>query len=229
MKTLAEQAIKIESLTEEHTASAVKLFVNSFCESEPITKHLNIKKEDYVPFATEVVKKAVKDRLSLAVLSHDKVIGLIIAEDLADPFQPSVAKYPMLRPVISLLEELSKPMLEGREFTKGKVMHTWIAAIDPQFRSTGLYTEVGITHVKLAAKKGFDFIYSDFTNDISEKIIRNFPVELCNKVALSSFEYRPFAGLEGSASAYITPLKPGVKVDSLEKCYTLSSKAAVKS
>lgn len=173
-------------------------------------------------FATDVIKKAIKDKLSLVVLNQDKVIGLIIAEDLADPFQPTVDKYPVLQPVIVLLEELSKPVTHGKKFIKGKVMHTWIAAVDPLFRSTGLYTEVGIEHVKLAAKKGFDFIYSDFTSDISEKIIRNFPVKACNKLAFKDFAYRPFAGLEGSASSYITPLKPDVKLESLEKCYTIS-------
>ena len=217
MKTLERPAIKIDNLTEEHAKSAIKLFVNSFCDSEPITKHLNITKEYYTPFATEIVNKAVKDKLSLVILNKNTVIGLIITEDLADRFEPDREKYSKLQPVFELLDELSKPFLEGKKFAKGKVLHTWVAAIDPQFRSTGLYTEVGIQHVKNAAKKGFSFIYSDFTNDISEKIIRNFPVQLCNKIKFS--QLKQFAGLEGSATAYISPLRPDIKLATLEECF----------
>lgn len=219
MKTLEKPAIKIDTLTEEHAKSAIKLFVKSFCESEPLTEHLHVTKEEYTPFATEIVNKAVKDKLSLVVLNKDEVIGLIIAEDLANRYEHDPEKFPKLKPVFELLDELTKPFLEGKKFTKGKVLHTWIAAVDPQFRSTGLYTEVGIQHVKNAAKKGYSFIYSDFTNDISEKIIRNFPVQLCNKIKFS--QLKQFDGLEGSATAYISPLKPDVKLAALEECYVL--------
>lgn len=226
MKTQMKSTIKIAELTAAYEKSAINLFVKSFCESEPITMHLNIPPKDYIPFATDVVKKAIKDKLSMVVLNNKKVVGLIIAEDLADPFKPTLAKYPKLRPVCALLDKLSKNFTGNKKFTKGKVLHTWIAAIDPKYRSQGLYTEVGITHVKTAMQKGFDFIYSDFTNNLSEKIVRNFPVKLCNAINLNDFEYsyKPFEGLEGEASSYVAPLRPEVKLDSLEKCYTLTDK-----
>lgn len=227
MKISTKSTLKITELTAKHEKSAITLFVKSFCDSEPITKHLAITPKDYIPFATEVVKKAIKDKVSIIILdSKNKVVGLIIAEDLSDPFKPNLSNYPKLQPICALLEKLTKKFTAGKKFIKGKVLHTWVAAIDPKYRSQGLYTEVGLAHVESAMKKGFDFIYSDFTNELSEKIVRNFPVQLCNAIHLNDFEYsyKPFEGLEGEASSYVTPVKPNIKLDSLEKCYTLTVK-----
>lgn len=227
--TQTKPSIIVKDLADKYAKAAIELFVKSFCDSEPITKHLGITYNDYIPFATDVVKKAIKDGLSKVVLNeNDDVIGVIIAEDLADPFKANLDQYPKLKPINALLEELSKPFLSGKKFKKGKIMHTWIAAIDPKFRSHGLYRELGLIHVESAMKKGFDFIYSDFTNEISEKIVRQFTVlRLCNKLTYNDFIYeshKPFEGVEGSATSYITPLRPDVKLESLVNCYTITEK-----
>lgn len=55
---------RIQTLQDEHVKPTIELFIKSFCDSEPITKHLNIKYQEYEPFAREVVMKSVKDGMS---------------------------------------------------------------------------------------------------------------------------------------------------------------------
>lgn len=221
--------IKVEDLKNNHKKPVIELFVKSFCDSEPITKQLDISYEEYEPYAEAVVTKAVKDGLSKVLLDEkNHVIGFVIAEDLADPFKMDLTKCPKLKPVHALLSELSKTFLSGKQFKKGKVLHTWIAAIDPKFRSQGLYRDLGLIHVESAMKKGFDFIYSDFTNELSAKIVRQFDVlRQCNKVNYADFVYesqKPFENVPGAATSYLTPLRPEVKIESLTNCYTLTEK-----
>ncbi len=229
MKPETKNNVRIENLTEKYEKHAIDLFVKSFCDSEPVTKNLGITHAEYVPFATEVTKKAIADGLGKVVLNEkNQVIGLILGDDLADPFTPNFANYPKMKPIYGLLEELSKPFLGGKKFKKGKVLHTWIAAIDEKYRSHGIYIELGMSHVESAIKKGFDFIYSDFTNPQSEAIVRQFKIlRLCNKLKFADYTYqseKPFASVKGEATSYITPIKPGVTLESLTDCYTLTEK-----
>lgn len=224
MKT-AHAEYKINELTDEYKQQTIELFTKSFCDSEPITKHLNIAYEDYIPFSTAVVTKAIKDGLSKIILDkNNHVVACAIGEDVADRFQPDIHQYPKLKPVFALLDSLSKETFDNKEFIKGKIVHMWIAAVAPEFRSQRVYTELCMICVESAMRKGYDFAYSDFTNEQSEKITHHFKVRLCNKINYADFIYegkKPFAQLKGGAYLYITPIRPEVKLDSLDKYYTI--------
>ena len=148
----------LQTLNEEYAKSAAEVFIKSFCDSEPITKYLHINYKDYEPFANEVIQKAVKEGLSkIAVDRHNRVIACAIAEDLADPFIPHPSHYPKLKPVFSIIEDLSKPFLYGKKFVKGKVIHLWIAVVDQAYRGLGLSTEIDMNCIEAAARKALIF------------------------------------------------------------------------
>lgn len=222
----------IHTLQEEHTKPAIDLFIKSFCDSEPITKHLNVNYAEYEPFAREVVQKAVREGMSkVAVDKNGKVIACAIAEDLANPFIPHTAHYPKIKPILELIDELSKPFLEGKKFIRGKVTHVWIAAVDPAYRGLGLSTEIDVACVEAAARKGYDFAYAEFTNELSEKVTSQFKIlQICNKIKYDTFKSHdgqmPFKGMEGSAASYIATIRPGVKLDSIYHCYTTPERLA---
>ncbi|MBX3708867.1 MAG: hypothetical protein KIT56_04290 [Gammaproteobacteria bacterium] len=220
----------IQTLTEEYEKSAIDLFVKSFCDSEPITKHLRVSYQEYEPFAREVIQKAIKEGMSkIALDKQNRVIACAVAEDLADPFIPHVAHYPKLKSVFAFLRELSKPFLYGKKFIKGKIAHVWIAAVDPTYRGKGLSTEIDIACVEAAARKGYDFAYAEFTSELSERVTSQFKLlQLCNKINYNDFRWendtKPFKGLQGTATSYVATIRPGVKLDSLPHCYTVSEK-----
>lgn len=215
----------IRTLTKDYLESALQLFTKSFCDSEPITKHLNITYKDYEPFAREVLDKATKEGMSVVALDkQNKVIACAIAEDIVNPFVPHLAKYPKMKPIFALLNELDKPFMSGKHFIKGKISHVWIAVVNPEYRGQGLSTAIDMACGELAVRKGFDFAYAEFTNDLSEKITHHYDVyKLCHSIkyedfALDSHE-QPFKGVKGGAAAYIIGLRPGIQLDALKNCY----------
>lgn len=217
---------KIQDLNEEYAKSAKELFIKSFCDSEPITRYLHITHDDYEPFAKEVILKAVKEGLSkVAVDRHNRVIALAVAEDLADPFIPHIAHYPKLKPIFGLLDELSQSFLAGKKFSRGKVLHIWLAAVDQAYRGLGLSTEIDMACIEGAARKGFDYAYAEFTNELSEKVTSQFKIlKLCNRLPFNTYMMEdgtmPFKGVEGEAASYVATIRPGVKLESLSTTYT---------
>ncbi len=219
------------TLTVDHQKSTIDLFTKSFCDSEPITKHLNIKYNDYEAFAREVVQKAVKEGMSVvAIDSRNHVIACVLAEDIANPFKSNLAQYPKLKPIVMLLDRLSEPFLAGKTFLKGKIAHIWIAIVNAETRGKGLSTAIGMACATICMRKGYEFGYTEFTNEISEKILHHYKTyELCNIIDYNSFTYdgqKPFQGLHGKASAYIIAIKPGVEMDSLPACYSVTTKVS---
>src|SRR5579885_2687668 len=219
---------KIITLQDEHVKSTIDLFIKSFCDSEPITKHLNIRYQEYEPFAKEVILKSVKEGMSkVAVDKKNRVIACALAEDLADPFIPHLAHYPKLAPIFELLNKLSEPFIKGKKFHKGKISHVWIAAVDQTYRGQGLSTAIDMACIEASARKGFDFAYAEFTNELSEKVTSQFKIlKLYNRIKYDDFKTsdgkKPFKGLEGAAASYVATIRPGVKLDSLPHCYTVT-------
>lgn len=215
----------IRTLTKDYIESALDLFIKSFCDSEPVTQHLNITYQDYEPFAKEVLEKAALEGMSvIAIDKNNKVIACAVAEDIVNPFVPHLSKYPKMRPIFALLNELDKPFMSGKSFLKGKIAHVWIAVVDSAHRGQGLSTAIDMACGELAVRKGFDFAYAEFTNDVSEKITHHYGVyQLCHSIKYEDFmlenNERPFKGVKGGAVAYIVGLRPGIKLDALQKCY----------
>ncbi len=215
----------VRTLTKDYANSALELFTKSFCDSEPITKHLNITYQDYEPFTKEVIEKAVREGMSVvAVDKNNKVIACAISEDIVSPFVPHFSKYPKMKPIFALLNELDKPFMSGKSFIKGKIAHVWIAVVNPHFRGQGLSTAIDMACGELAVRKGFDFAYAEFTNDLSANITHHYDVyKLYNSIKYEDFRLenneQPFKGVKGGAAAYLVALKPGVQLDALQECY----------
>jgi hypothetical protein len=222
-----QQKYSVKTLAKEHIKQVIDLFIRSFCYNEPITHHLHVDITEYRPFATEVVDKAVKDGLSTVALDEsNRVIAFIIVEDIADPFMPKLSHYPKLQPIFELLTKLSRPFVDGKKFTKGKIAHFWIAGVEKEYMGHGMFTELDNETIRMAAEKGFNFAYAEFTNEISEKVTHQFKIiELWNRIAYEDFMLengqRPFSGVKGGAASYCAAIKPGVKLDSLQDCYTM--------
>jgi hypothetical protein len=220
---------RISTLTAEQAKTTVDLFVKSFCESEPITKQLNFTHDEYRPFAEEVVKKAVLDGLSVVALDDTgRAVAATIAEDIANPFVPNLSLYPKMQPIVALLEELSKPFLASKVFSKGKIAHVWIAIVAKDCRGNGLSTQIDMACAELLVRKGFNFVYAEFTNDISEKITGHYQVsQRCHRIEYANFTFKgkqPFEGVKGATAAYIIGIKPGIQLESLPDCYTIQGK-----
>ncbi len=227
INTVSKSGYQIMRMGREHMQSTVDLFIKTFCDDEPITKHLGISYAEYEPFAMAVVQKAVKDGLSVVAVEPgtNKVVACAIGEDIADVFQPDMKLYPKMEPIFALIDQLSMPFFSNRQFKKGKVAHTWIAMVDKSCRGKGVSTDIDLACTNLIAGKGYDFTYAEFTNDISEKITSHYVVsKKINEILYDQFSHKgnyPFKGVKGGSAAYVLGIKPGVKIDSLQDCYIM--------
>jgi histidine decarboxylase len=217
---------KIQLLTQEYMQSTAELFIKAFCDSEPITRHLAMQYHEYEPFVYQVLKKAVKDKMSMIAVSPDNhVIACSIAEDITDLFKPEPHLYPKMKPIIALLEQLSGRFLANKVFVKGKVAHVWIAMVDPAYRGLNLSTAIDMACGKWCLEKGYEYVYAEFTNEVSEKITRHFAFsQILNYVDYEDFTWggtQPFLGVPGGAASYIVGIKPGVTSETFEQCYKI--------
>jgi hypothetical protein len=94
-------------------------------------------------------------------------------------------------------------------------------------RGKGVSTAVGMACATICMRKGYDFAYTEFTSEISQNILHHYKTyELCNSVEYNNFildGQKPFQGLNGKASAYIIGIKPGIEIDSLPSCYSVTA------
>lgn len=225
-KTTTQTEYSIRTLGKEHMQSAAELFIKSFCNSEPITKHLGVSYNEYEPFVMDVIQKAVKDGMSVvAVDKNNRVIACTISEDMSDLFEPNVAHYPKLKPIFSLIHQLSDSFLANKKFKNGKLAHTWIAMVDDTYRGQGLSTAIDLACTDRLAQRGYNFTYAEFTNEISEKVAKHYPLaKKINSIKYDEFTLdgkKPFQGVKGGSASYILGIKPGVKIDMLEDCYII--------
>lgn len=222
--TTSLETITIKPLTREHMQEAADLFIKTFCDYEPITKKLGITYDEYEPFAMALIQKAVTDGLGLVALENNKIVALTISEDITNPFEPDLALYPKMAPIIAIIEQLTTPFVSGKKIKKGKIAHTWISLVEKSHTNLGLNTKIDLATTNMCASKGFDFTYAEFTSQISENIAHHYQTnKKINEVTYDTFTYKgtqPFKGVKGGVTSYILGIKPGVKIDDLDKCYT---------
>ncbi len=214
-KFFEDKIFRPDTLKQEHVTEVVKIFTQSFCDYEPMTRYLEIHYDQFTPFAKQVVEKAVHDQLSIVILNGKKVVAFAIVDDVADTTNISTDVDPKFKFIFGLLQNLSGLFLEGKSFERRHLSHLFITAVDPAYQGLGLSKKVNAEAMKLAVNKGFDFMCCEFTNARNEQgTVKNIHLNklLLNSCKYSDFIYengKPFEKLEGCANAYLWELKPG--------------------
>lgn len=218
------ERFQYETLKLEHMDAVVDLFTSSFCEYEPMTKHLGIEPAQFKPFAQKVVEKAIVDGLSIVACDGKKIVACAIVEDIFTPDPLDFSEFdPKFETIFSLLEKLGIHYFEGKQFVKNNISHLFITAVDAHYHGCGLSKKVNNEAMKLSEKRGFGFMYCEFTNDRNEKGTIG-PMEnkktLIGSCTYNDFVFKeqsPFQGLEGAANSYLWVLNPEAKLTYYQK------------
>jgi hypothetical protein len=198
-------------LKEEHVAQATELFIKTFCDEEPMTRYLNISYDEYRPFAQKTLEKAVRDELSTVALDKGKVVAVNIIEDLASPL---VIDFPIsanLEKVFAILDALSKNFLEQLALDKNKIAHYFVSAIHKDYRGINLSKVINSKSNKLIFKKGYDFIFTELTNEFSQRNAKDYHSVTLVQIEYSQYQYKgeyPFKNLKGYVASYIGKIRP---------------------
>lgn len=216
-KVSVDNQFQYTLLQKEHIDKTVVLFTEAFCRSEPMTKYLEMDEEKYKIFARAVVEKAEIDQLSVVALDGKKVIACALVEDLADP--GALPDFdPKFEYILALLEQLGKSFFPGKEFPKKHIAHLFITAVAADYRHYGLSTQINFQAMDLAAAKGFDFVYCEFTHHFNRRGVINHLVnrkKLIGAIPYNKFTFqgkKPFPDLYGGAYAYLWEIREGAKL-----------------
>lgn len=209
---------RYQILTENYIDQVTELFTHSFCTAEPMTQYLQMEEKKYQAFARTVTETAVKDKLSIIALDKDRVIAIALVEDIALPGQ--IPEFdPKFIYILSLLDSLGHEFFAKKQFYSGNIAHLFITAVDENYRQRGLSKQVNFKIMDLAAQKGFDFIYCEFTNYYNELGIiphlKN-PKQLIGSCVYQNFMYensKPFKNLAGGVNSYLWAIRENAKLN----------------
>lgn len=210
----------------KHKKGIIKIFTKAFCEAEPMTHYLNIDPKKFKAFTKQVTENAICDHMSIVALDRDKVIACALVEDFADMREAPTNFDPRFKYIISLLESLSGDFFKDKKFEKNTIAHLFITAVDKDYRRRGLSTQVNFHAMDLAAKRGFQFMYSELTNFYNEMGVFNHMKQnhrrLIGACDYKDFEVdgvKPFPHLKGYAHGYLWEICEGAGLQ-----YTVDNK-----
>lgn len=209
-----------EVAQKKHTHGIVKIFTEAFCSSEPMTYYLKIDPQKFLAFSTKVTENAIQDQLSIVALDGDRIVACALVEDLAEMRDAPIDFDPNFKYILSLLETLSGDFFKDKKIAKKNIAHLFITAVDKDYRRRGLSTQVNFHAMDLAAKRGFQFMYSELTNFYNEMGVFNHMKEkrrqLLGACDYKDFElngFKPFPDLPGYAHGYLWEIVENAKLD----------------
>lgn len=204
----------------QHFDQVMAVFTQAFCDSEPMTKYINMQYSEFHPFAEAVARKAIIDELSSVIIEKKsgRVVALSLAEDLTDPVALDMASLTKkFGPIFSLLEQLSQAYFAKHPPLPNQIAHLFITAVSDHFRNLGLSIHANFYAMQLAREKNFLLMLSELTNHLNEKGIvphlRGYK-ECIGEIIYRDFEFenhKPFEDLAGRAHAYLWQLPADIQ------------------
>lgn len=126
-----------EVASRRHKKGIIKVFTDSFCGSEPMTKYLNMDPKKFKAFTKAVTENAIRDQLSIVALDKGKVIACSLVEDFAAMHDVPTTFDKNFKYIISLLETLGGDFFKDKKFEKNSVAHLFITAVAKEYRKKG--------------------------------------------------------------------------------------------
>lgn len=163
--------IDYQILAEDTLESAIECISRSFQSREPMTKALGITLEEFKHCAKILLRKAVKDQLSLVATDNrtGKVIGALICEDfLTEPPEDIETVSPKFFPIFELLGGLDEAYKKKYLVKPGQLYHICMVGVDKEY--AGLSTRLTKIAEHMARKKGYIASIGEATGPISYKI-----------------------------------------------------------
>lgn len=211
---MAGKKITYSMLREKDVEQTVDCMVDTF-QDEPMTKALDITKDEFKYLAELYATKAAKERLSIVAKDGDgSVIGFCISEDLiSGPPEGIYGTNEKFRPIIDLLSSLDENYMESKPYDmeNGDTFHLFMAGVKEPYRSTNVASALIDRSLGLANSRGFSCAIAEATGPVSQHILRDkFGFAEKFAVEYNSFVYegeRVFEGIETPATCVLMEKK----------------------
>ena len=167
--------IVYELFTDAETDCLVHVVSHAFTEFEPMTSALGVPYEDFCLFMRKLAAKAVKEKLSIIARNpaDGEVIGALVCEDLmGEPPEGMEDVTPMLAPVFTLLDGLTDPYRESRQYKHGQCLHIFMMAVLRNSTGKDIAQEMVRQSMINAKEMGYCRASTEATGVISQYIFK---------------------------------------------------------
>ncbi len=180
--------------------NATDCVCKTFLLNEPIATHLQMVEENFRPFIHQLLTHALQDQLSWVAADKktEKVIGALVATDLANDFQPTTLSDPKLLRVFRFLDDLWAPFINETNVPKGLVAHAYMGAVLPEYQRSGIINTMYAIAYRSAWERGYRKVMGEVTSSYSLNLLRKNPhaTEL-NSIAYADYEQDKIKIFEG--------------------------------
>lgn len=201
-------------MSEEHYESTVECLAKVWVSSNVVTSHLGINLEDFYPYARDIVKTALEQKLSTVAIDKntEKVVAFHLSHDfrtvpnhefrksLDERFQAHIA-------FLTECMDYYRGLPDVKERKWGEAINGVVAGSYPEYWNRGVVTKTGLWAFWLAKARGYKWHFGLVTALQTQHLLgkrARFDMRLDKKFA--DFEYkgsRPFAGITNPPSAMI--------------------------
>ena len=165
--------IQYELFTEDEIDCLVRVVSHAFTGFEPMTSALGVPYDDFCHFMRKLANKAIREELSIIARNPEdgKVIGALVCEDLmGDPPEGMDDVTPMLAPVFTLLDGLSEPYRQSRNYAVGDCLHIFMMAVLRNSTGKDIAQEMVNQSMINAVEKGYTQACTEATGVVSQYI-----------------------------------------------------------
>lgn len=176
--------------------------------SEPVTRELNVRPDDFARFVRSFFPKFLREGLS--IVARDAVTGEVVGAQLNDDMGTELPDpdglYEWAEPVMGLLGELDGRYFGDRVVEPRQYAHLFLVAVSPLYRRKRISPQLLELSLAVAAGKGYKKATAEATGLISQHVLRKAGFEPRVEIPYAKFEYngyRPFQGIKDHPSAVL--------------------------
>lgn len=187
-----------------HVSQAMRLLEEVFRTEEPITRHLQVAKEEFAPFAKDLLQHAIE--YGFVWMAYDlkvrELVGIRVATRGDHDFTPKKDYGEKMRQIVLFLESLSKGQYKH---PPSEVIHTHMVCVNKEYSGQGIGKSLLRCVSKDARNNGLKWSTGEATNRRSIKILEEIPsFEILNRRKYSEYsseEMRLFSNLRNHDEA----------------------------
>ena len=201
--------ICIDQVHPDETEVLLNLYIDLFYGREPLTKYLGLSKDRMISFARSMYGKEESNPVSKGFCwvardrhAANKEVGFIVCDDPVVegnhqvPEDISEKEKEVFSAVMSLMEELRKPVYDRIGSEAGKCLHVAAVGVAPSYEGKGIATKLLQTALEHATARDFTHVFSECTSMGSRQCHEKIGFQCLHSVPLGEFSVdgeRPFA------------------------------------
>jgi hypothetical protein len=174
--TLQPITFNIHLLSDAHAKGAIECITSTFLSGEPMTRALNIKKQDFYDFVELFINKAIAEGLSIVAKTPDtnRIIGCLVCQDFNSDLPQGIERVAeSFAPIFELLGHLDDRYKARHEVHSGEMYHLFMGGVDREFAGQGIIHQMTHQAEMLARSIGFTAAIGEATGPVSQHVYLN--------------------------------------------------------